>query len=148
MFGAIQSSISGLLAAKSQFTSAATKVTNANAAAFNAVSNGPSAAAGLRHKAYSTPQIRNSNNNPANPSKNTPTHNSGQGQRPITSQNLALYDPHSPLANQDGYLVTPGEQSQIVGIAEMTMASHAYKANAATIRSLNQTLTNFITEIK
>jgi flagellar basal body rod protein FlgC len=147
MFGAIQSSISGLLAAKSQFTSAATKITNANAAAFNAVSNGQSAAA-VRHKAYSAPQVRNSNNNIPQSSNNITTNVSGQGQLPVTSQNLALYDPHSPLANQDGYLDTPGEQSLIVGIAEMTMASHAYKANAVTIRSLNETLTNFITEIK
>ncbi len=150
MFGTINNNISGLLAAKSQFTAAATKVMQANAAAFNAVANGASSAAGLRHKAYNnnTPQTR------TNPNNNIPNSSNGSkkidptGQIPVTPQNLSLYDPHSSFANNEGYLAVPGEQSLIAEVAEMSRASHAYKANAKAIKSLGDTISNFMIEVK
>ena len=150
MFGTINNNISGLLAAKSQFTAAATKVMQTNVSAFNAVANGASSAAGLRHKAYNNnaPQTKtNPNNNIPNPS-NGSKETSSTGQISVTSQNLSLYDPHSSFASNEGYLAVPGEQSLIAEVAEMSRASHAYKANAKVIKSLDETISNFMIEIK
>lgn len=168
MFGAIKNNVSGLLAAKARFTDASGKVNKANIDAANAFSKSGSAStvAGSKSTSVSNPKSsQNIKSTSSGTSKSVNSSKSGDvggskgtasapktagNQKSLSASTLVMYDPASPLANSDGYLTVPGEKSSglIVEVAEMSRAAHAYKANAAAIKSLNQTMTNFLREVK
>ena len=57
--------------------------------------------------------------------------------RPLTPGHVAAYEPDSPDADADGLVGRPNVDLA-KNIVELTLAEHAYKANAATLRTIDE----------
>ncbi|MEK9660356.1 MAG: flagellar basal body rod C-terminal domain-containing protein [Alphaproteobacteria bacterium] len=57
--------------------------------------------------------------------------------RPLTPGHVAAYEPDSPDADADGLIGAPNVDLA-ANIVELTLAEHAYKANAATLRTIDE----------
>lgn len=126
MFKAIQTSVSGLIASSVRLNAAANNIANThvkstpkgtvpNALTFNAgysplrVEQSPTATGGVRATVV-----------------------------PVSPASLAIFAPSSPFANEQGAVNIPNI-SLPAEIAELTRASHAYKANAKIFKTLDDT---------
>ena len=133
MFKAIQTSVSGLLASSQRLNIAASNIVNSQ------VKSSPSAkenaAPGLTFNPGYTPlkaeQI-------TTPSGGTRTRTVA-----VSPANLSVYDPSSPLAGEQGTVNIPNV-SFPAEIAEMKRASQAYKANAAVLKTLDETFKSLL----
>lgn len=56
--------------------------------------------------------------------------------RPLATGHVAVYEPDSPDANADGLVGAPNVDLA-ANIVELTLAEHAYKANAVSLRTLD-----------
>lgn len=116
MIGAIQTALSGLLAATKRVETSANNIANANTAGALDEADGP-----LPYSAQTVVQKTGEN---------------GGVVAEVTTKDpgfSAAYDPDSPLANNDGFVGAPN-----VNLAEeainLKLAEVAYKANLATIQ--------------
>lgn len=57
--------------------------------------------------------------------------------RPLTPGHVAAYEPDNPDADANGLIGTPNVDLA-ANIVELTLAKHAYKANAATLRTIDE----------
>ena len=127
MIGAIQTALSGLLAASKRVEASANNIANANTAGALDEADGP-----LPYSAQTVTQKTGEN---------------GGVIAEITTKDpgfSAAYDPDSPLANSDGFVGAPN-----VNLAEeavnLKLATAAYKASLATLKvadELSQELLN------
>lgn len=133
MFKAIQTSVSGLLASSQRLNVAASNIVNSQ------VKSSPSA------KGNAAPGLAF---NPGyTPKRVEQTTTAGGGTRtstvPVSPASLSVYDPSSPLAGKEGTVNIPNV-SFPVEIAEMKRASQAYKANAAMLKTLDETFKSLL----
>lgn len=126
MFKAIQTSVSGLIASTTRLNAAASNIANMH------VKSTPKRAApnGLVFDPGYTP-VR---------VEQTTTGSGGTRARtvPVSPASLTIYDPSSPLANGQGAVNIPNV-SLPTEIGELKRASHAYKANALVLKTLDDT---------
>jgi len=128
MFKAIQTSVSGLIASSTRLNAAASNIANSHV---------KSTASG--NITSGSGQVFNAGYTPVRVSQST-TEQGGVRTRvvPVTPASLTIYDPYSPLASDGGFVNIPNV-SLPAEIAELTRASHAYKANAKVLRTLDET---------
>lgn len=119
MFKAIQTSVSGLIASTTRLNVAASNIVNSQVKSTPGDSNGFAP----RHV------------------EQTSTGSGGvRAAVVITSpSSLAIFDPASPLANDEGQVNIPNV-SLPAEIGEITRASQAYKANANVLKALDENL--------
>jgi len=127
MFKSIQTSVSGLIASSARLNTAANNIVNAH------VKSSPPAKepdpAGPVFKAGYTPQRTEQTTVSTGGTKATTI--------PVSPASLSVFDPTSPLASNEGFVQLPNV-SLPAEIAEITRASHAYKANAKTLSTLDE----------
>jgi len=119
MFKAIQTSISGLLASTVRVNAAASNIVNAQVRSRTSAS-----AAG-----YAPQRVQQTT---------TATGGVGAAIVPVSPASLAIFDPASPLSDENGIVNIPNV-SLPAEIAELTRASQAYKANAKVLKTLDDT---------
>lgn len=126
MFKAIQTSVSGLVAASTRLNVAAENIVNSQ------VKSTPQGTvpAGLIFNAGYTPQRVEQSTTASGGVRATII--------PVSPSSLSVFDPKSPLANQQGNVAIPNV-SLPTEIGEMTKASHTYKANALVLKTLDDT---------
>ncbi len=126
MFKAIQTSVSGLIASSVRLNAVASNIANIN------VKSTPKGKApdGLTFSAGYTP-VR---------VEQTTTGSGGVRATmvPVSPASLSVFDPTSPFANEQGAVNIPNI-SLPAEIAELARASHAYKANAKVLKTLDET---------
>ena len=126
MFKALQTSVSGLIASSTRFNGAASNIVNARVASSPKGSTGPR----QTFKIGYTPQ------------RVAQTTTTGGGVRatgaPVSPASLAIYDPTSPFANEQGTVDMPNV-SLPIEISELKRARHAYEANAKAVKILDDT---------
>ncbi len=128
MFKAIQTSVSGLVAATDRANVAASNI--ANALVKSTPPKKGSVPSGLVFSAGYTPQRVEQSTTSSGGVRTTIV--------PVSPASLSVFDPTSPLANEQGNVNIPNV-SLPAEIAELIRAKHAYKANAKVIMSLNDT---------
>jgi len=126
MLSALQTSLTGLLSAGNRARIAAENIVRASAAGANALEATDIVSAG---KAYGEAVIIGSN--------------------PSNSQTSSPYGPGNQQAStgpdgQPGLVESPGLVENIV---DLKLAAHAYKANAAALRTENETLGRFLEDM-
>jgi len=127
MFKAIQTSVSGLIASTTRMNVAASNIVNAQ------VKSTP------KGTPPSSPFAFNAAYNPQHVEQSTTTDGGTRATViPTSPASLTLFDPSSPLSNGQGFVDIPNV-SLPAEIGELTRASQAYKANAAVIRTLDET---------
>ncbi len=129
MFKAIQTSVSGLLASTARVNNVASNIANST------VKSTPRGAAGPVYSAGFTPQrvIQSS----------TPSGGTRTNTVPVNPASLTVYDPSSPLSNDQGLVNIPNVNLP-AEIGELTRASHAYKANAKVLKTLDETFKSLL----
>ncbi len=124
----MSTSISGLLAASTRASTAANNIVNAYNTSTPA--GGDNSTAALRSARAYVPQ-RTLNVSGKNGGVIATT-------VPISPSSYEVYSPDNPVSNQQGFVSVPNVDP-VVEYAELIRATHAYKANAAVIRTLNET---------
>ncbi len=127
MFKAIQTSVSGLIAATSRANVAASNIVNSHVASTPATRG--VAATGESFRGY-VPQRTEQTTSPSGGVRAHAV--------PVSPASLTVYDPTSPLAGDQGTVNIPNV-SLPAELAELSRASHAYKANAAVLKTLDET---------
>ncbi len=124
MFTGLQTTLSALIASTVRFDTAASNIANAGVKS----TPGKISAAGPVFSAGYTPQRV----------RQTTTASGGVRASvvPVSPASLSVFDPSSPLANQNGAVNIPNV-SLPVEIAELQKASFAYKANARVLKTLD-----------
>lgn len=128
MFKAIQTSVSGLLAATSRANVAASNIVNAQVASTPA-GQGGAPTTGETFRGYTPRRTEQTT---------TPSGGVRAHAAPVNPASLTVYDPASPLASEQGMVNIPNV-SLPAELAELSRASHAYKANAAVLKALDET---------
>jgi len=127
MFKAIQTSVSGLIAATARINVAASNIVNSQ------VKSTPSPQGATRtgesFRGYSPQRV-----------EQITTQSGGVQARsvPVSPASLSVFDPTSPLASEQGLVNIPNV-SLPAEISELIRAKHAYKANAAVLKTLDDT---------
>lgn len=125
MINGINTSLSGLLAASTRANTAANNIVNA----FNTSTpvGGDTSTAAIRSTRAYVPQRV----------VNTPQKNGGviATKVPVNPSSLTVYNPNDPISDGQGFLNIPNVD-HAVEFSELIKAEHAYKANAAVIRTL------------
>lgn len=131
MFKAIQTSVSGLLAASARANTAASNIVNSQVKSTPALSSGAAYSSGKTgfQPGYTPKRIQNST---------TSTGGVRAHAVPVSPASLSVYDPSAPQANEQGLVDIPNV-SFPAEIAELQRAKHAYAANAKMIKSLDET---------
>lgn len=127
MINSISTSISGLLAASTRASTAANNIVNAYNTS-TPVGGDRSTAALQTARAYIPERTINSSRT-----------NGGviATKVPINPSSLTVYNPGDPVANEQGFVNIPNVDP-IIEFAELSRATHAYKSNAAVLRTLNE----------
>lgn len=127
MINSISTSISGLLAASTRANTAANNIVNAYSSSTPSGSD-RSTAAIQTARAYIPEKVINSSRK-----------NGGviATKVPITPSSLTIYNPGNPVANEKGFVNVPNVDP-IIEFAELSRATHAYKANAAVLKTLSE----------
>ncbi len=125
MINGISTSLSGLLAASTRASTAANNIVNA----FNTArpAGGETSTAAIHTARAYTPQRV----------INTPQKNGGviANKVPVNPSSLTVFNPNDPVANERGFVDVPNVD-HAVEFSELIKAKHAYKANAAVLRTL------------
>lgn len=128
MISGINTSLSGLLAASTRASTAANNIVNA----YNTSTpvGGDSSTAALRTTRAYVPQrtINSSQKNGGVIATNVP----------VNPASLSVYSPENPVSNDQGFVNIPNVDIAIE-FSELIKAKHAYKANAAVLRTLFET---------
>ncbi|MBT6032549.1 MAG: flagellar biosynthesis protein FlgC [Kordiimonadaceae bacterium] len=128
MINGINTSLSGLLAASTRASTAANNIANA----FNTSkpTGGDTSTAALRTSRAYVPErtVNSSRKNGGVIATNVP----------INPASLSVYSPDNPVSNQQGFVNVPNVDLA-VEFSELIKAKHAYKANAAVLRTLAET---------
>lgn len=126
MFKAIQTSVSGLIASSVRLNAVANNIANVH------VKSTPKGTvpSGLVFSAGYTPQRVEQSTTGTGGVRATVV--------PVSPASLTIFDPTSPFANGQGAVSIPNI-SLPAEIAEMKRASHAYKANAKVLKTLDDT---------
>ena len=128
MINGINTSLSGLLAASTRATTAANNIVNAYNTSTPA--GGETSTAAIRtSRAYVPQKVVNS-----------PQKNGGviATKVSVTPSSLSVYSPDDPVSNDQGFVDIPNIDPA-VEFSELIKAKHAYKANAAVLRTLYET---------
>ncbi|VAX02051.1 hypothetical protein MNBD_ALPHA03-342 [hydrothermal vent metagenome] len=128
MFKAIQTSVSGLIASSTRLNVAANNIVNSQVRSSPEAQG--TAVAGQTFKAGYTPQRVEQTSLPTGGTRATTIS--------VSPASLSVYDPSSSFAGEGGFVNLPNV-SFPAEIAEMIRASHAYKANAKTLSSIDET---------
>ena len=125
MINGISTSLSGLLAASTRANTAANNIVNA----FNTSTpvGGDTSTAALRsNRAYVPQRV-----------VNTPQKHGGviANKVPVNPSSLTVFNPNDPVSNEQGFVDVPNVD-HAVEFSELIKAKHAYKANAAVLRTL------------
>lgn len=125
MINGLSTSISGLLAASTRASTAANNIVNA----FNTSTpaGGDTSTAAIRTtRAYVPQRVINS-----------PQKNGGvvATKVPVNPSSLTVFNPDDPVSNEQGFVNIPNVD-HAVEFSELIKAKHAYKANAAVIKTL------------
>jgi len=126
MSNAIQTSLSGLIASSVRANAAASNIVNSQ------VTSSLKGSASLRgpfQTGYTPIQVQQTTTRLGGTHANVV---------PVSPSSLAIYDPRSPLANEQGAVGIPNV-SLPAEIAELRKASHAYQANAKALKTLDDT---------
>ncbi len=128
MINGISTSLSGLLAASTRANTAANNIVNA----FNTstpAGGDTSTAAIQTARAYVPQRVINSSQK-----------NGGvvATRLPVTPSSLTVFNPSNPVSNEQGFVNIPNVDPA-VEFSELIKAKHAYKANAAVLRTLAET---------
>lgn len=137
MINAMSTSLSGLLAASTRANTAANNIVNA----YNTSTpvGGDTSTAALRSTRAYVPQR----------SVNSSTQNGGviTTKVPVDPSSFNVYSPDNPVSNDQGFISVPNIDP-VIEFSELMRAAHAYKANAAVIRTLNETFETALDIIK
>ncbi|MBT5074143.1 MAG: flagellar biosynthesis protein FlgC [Kordiimonadaceae bacterium] len=128
MISGINTSLSGLLAASTRANTAANNIVNAYNT--SAPVGGDASTAALRTSRAYVPQrtINSSQKNGGVVATNVP----------VSPSSLSIYSPSNPVSNDEGFVNIPNVDAA-VEFSELIKAKHAYKANAAVLRTLFET---------
>lgn len=126
MFKAIQTSVSGLVASSVRLNAVANNIANSQ------VKSTPKGSVpnGLVFSAGYTPQRVEQSTTATGGVRATVV--------PVSPASLTVFDPTSPLANDQGAVNIPNI-SLPAEFGELTRAKHAYKANAMVLKTLDDT---------
>ena len=127
MINGISTSLSGLLAASTRASTAANNIVNA----YNTSTpvGGDTSTAALRSaRAYVPQRVVNSSQKHGGVVAN---------KLPVTPSSLTVFNPDDPLSNEQGFVNVPNVD-HAVEFSELIKAKHAYKANAAVLRTLSE----------
>lgn len=128
MINGINTSLSGLLAASTRANTAANNIVNAYNTSTPA--GGDTSTAAIRTaRAYVPQKVVNSSQS-----------NGGvtASKVPVNPASLSVFNPNDPVSNEQGFVDIPNVSLE-VEFAELIKAKHAYKANAAVLRTLAET---------
>ena len=127
MLNGITTSLSGLLAASTRANTAANNIVNA----YNTSTpvGGDTSTAAIRSTRAYVPQK----------TVNTSQKNGGVSttQVSVSPSSLSVYNPGDPVSNDQGFVDIPNIDPA-VEFSELIKAKHAYKANAAVLRTLSE----------
>jgi len=128
MINGIRTSLSGLLAASTRASTAANNI--ANAYNTSKPAGGDTSTAALRTSRAYVPER----------TVNISRQNGGvtATKVAVTPASLSVYSPENPVANEQGFVNVPNVDPA-VEFSELIKAKHAYKANAAVLRTLIET---------
>ncbi len=118
----MQTSVSGLIASTVRANTAASNIVNSNV-------RGTTKGATSFKAGYTPLQVEQTTTVTGGVRTNTV---------PVSPSSLTVYDPRSPLANQQGAVNIPNV-SLPIEFAELNRASHTYKANAKVLKTLDDT---------
>lgn len=137
MINAVNTSLSGLLAASTRANTAANNIANAFNTSKPAGGDTPTAA--LRTSRAYVPQktVNISNNNGGVIASKVP----------VIPSSYDVYSPDNPVSNDQGFVSVPNVDPA-VEFSELIRATQAYKANAAVIRTLSETFDTALDIIK
>jgi flagellar basal-body rod protein FlgC len=126
MFKAIQTSVSGLIASSVRLNVAASNIANAHV---KSTPTGRDPNGRIFEAAYTPLRV-----------EQAPTGSGGVRATivSVSPASLSIFDPSSPLANSQGNVNIPNV-SLPAEFAELNRASHAYKANAKVLKTLDDT---------
>ena len=128
MINGINTSLSGLLAASTRANTAANNIVNAYNTS-TPVGGDTSTAAIHTSRAYVPQKVVNSSQQ----------HGGVVATKvPVNPSSLSVYSPDDPVANEQGFVNIPNVDPA-VEFSELIKAKHAYKANAAVLRTLYET---------
>lgn len=127
MINGISTSLSGLLAASTRANTAANNVVNAYNTSMP-VGGDRKTAAIQTSRAYVPQKVVNSSQK-----------NGGviAIKVPVSPASLSVYNPDDPVSNDEGFVDIPNID-MAVEFSELIKAKHAYKANAAVLRTLSE----------
>lgn len=128
MINGMNTSLSGLLAASTRANTTASNIVNAYNT--SSPSGGDTSTAAIRTaRAYVPQKVVNS-----------PQKNGGviASKVPVNPASLSVFNPNDPVSNDRGFVDTPNISLE-VEFSELMKAKHAYKANAAVLRTLTET---------